>query len=486
MTIAFLNSKIIYSGNGLTTLFAITFPFTSSSEIEVYLRDESVAIPTETLQVNPANYTVVGTDVSMVIAPPATAELMIRRATAKTQSLDLIDGGPFEGEAIETAFDKLTKVVQEVCEKSSRAILLPNATGLTDLLWPEFTGNENKIVGINASGTALEATSVDLTSLQAQITANTNNITTNTGNISTNTTNIATNVTNIATNVTDIATNAAAILVNTGNITTNTTNIATNVAAISALDTRVTALEAGTDVTGFNGIQGVQNGVAVGIDLVELAFDGDDYSSVIIDYEIIRSSDAPASIFTHGILYARFKDGVWEVEEGLTTGDASGLAFSIATDGMNVGRIAYTSNNIGGTANSYEGCIQYKVSRFAQSMTNSQAIDNGVAPGTPTAIPLLSWDGVAFSSCIIDYEIERNTATEKRFTTGILYVRYKDMVWEVERGLSVGDADGVTFSFSQALTVGTLQYSTDAQAGAGYVGELKWDFKCFLQPTSVD
>jgi len=39
MSISTLKNKNIYLGNGTTTTFPITFPFTNSDEIEVYLTD---------------------------------------------------------------------------------------------------------------------------------------------------------------------------------------------------------------------------------------------------------------------------------------------------------------------------------------------------------------------------------------------------------------------------------------------------------------
>ena len=71
MTIASAQQKIIYAGNGSTTIFAIPFSFNSEpSLIEVWLRDETdpTAI-TEAQKFSGPDYSIVGTNVVMVVAP---------------------------------------------------------------------------------------------------------------------------------------------------------------------------------------------------------------------------------------------------------------------------------------------------------------------------------------------------------------------------------------------------------------------------------
>jgi len=494
MTVVNQNSKVSYNGTGAQTTFAISFPFVKngsndSTLIEVYLRDESVAIPTEALQAGSGvDYSVVGTDVVFIAAPAATDIVLIRRVFPKLQDLDLINGGAFLGQDVEEALDDATYTLQQVCEKIDRAALLPNTSPLgsgDQPLLPEFVGNANKFLAINATEDGIEATSVDLAATNAAIAANT-------ALINTNIADIATNVGDIATNTADIATNLANITTNDGDIAalqaqqgTNTANIATNTADIATNTADIALLQAGTDVLSFSGCQGVQNGAGA-VDLVELAFDGDDYSSAIIEYEITRSTDAPDVRFTTGILYAQFKGGAWRVERGLDVGDADGLTFSIATDGANVGRIDYTSDLMPGTPNSYMSLIQYKVRQFPIPMTNSVVINN--AQAVALAIGGLAFDGDTYSSVIIDYEIDRSTdAPDVRFTSGIIYLQFKGGAWRLERGLNVGDFDGVNFAITtDGANVGTVEYTTDTMPGGTYVGEFKWDFRRFLQPTSVD
>lgn len=494
MTVTNQNSKVTYSGTGLQTTFAISFPFVKngsndSTLIEVYLRDEAVAIPTEVLQAGSGvDYSVVGTDVVMIAAPLATDKLIIRRVYPKIQDLDLINGGPFLGQDVEEALDDITYKLHQICEKVDRSPLLPNTSPLDasdQPLLPEFVGNANKFLAINATEDGIEATAVDLTATNAAIAANTALININIADIATNVAAIALNTAGVATNLANITANDADILAlqtqqgtNTANIATNTANIATNTADIAVL-------QAGTDVLSFNGIQGVQNNAVAPVDLVELAFDGDDYSSAIIEYEIDRSDDTPDVRFTSGILYCQFKGGAWRVERGLTVGDADGLTFAIATDVANVGRLNYISDNMTGTANSYMGCIQYKVRQFPIPMVNSQVLNNN---DTNVDITGLTFDGDTYSSVSVTYEIDRSDNTpDVRFTSGIIYLQFRNGAWRAERGLNVGDADGVTFDMTtDGNNVGVVRYTTDNMTGGAYSGEIKFDFCRFLQPTSVD
>jgi len=475
-----------YSGTGALDTFAITFPFSASTEIQVWLRDESVAIPTEAQQTTPAQYSVVGTDVVFVTDPLATDIVVIKRRKPFIQTLDLIDGGPVEEEAIEGQLDKMILSQQQLEEKADRALLLPETSILTDIQLPEFVGNANKLLGINATEDGIDATTVDLATITSDIATNTANIATNTANISSNDTDIATNVTNIATNVTNIGTNTTGVANNAAAITANTNNIGTNDTELADHETRIASLEAGTDVVSFSGSQGIQDAAAAATDLVELAFDGDDFQSAIIEYEIFRATDAPDVRFSSGTLYAQFTAGAWRVELGNQVGDFHGVSFAVATDGGNVGRVSYTTDDMPGTANSYCGGMQYKVRKYPTGMLDAQTLDDAAAA---TDITKLVFDGDVFSSVIINYEIDRSTDDpDVRFSTGTIYMQFvpPTSTWRVEFGEQVGDFHGVTLSVDQTGNVGQLQYATDDMPGGTYAGKIKFEFKTFLRATQVD
>lgn len=134
MTISSTTAKIIYTGDGTDDTFPIPFDFKSTaSYVEVWLRDETdpEAI-TETLQVNPTDYTIVGTDVVMDDAPSASQKLAVRRASPYTQLYDYIAGGVFPQEDHETNLDKIIMALQRVAEKADRSVKLLNTSSISE------------------------------------------------------------------------------------------------------------------------------------------------------------------------------------------------------------------------------------------------------------------------------------------------------------------------------------------------------------------
>ncbi len=470
MTLSSAQQKVTYTGNGVTTTFAIPFEFfDSSSNIVVYLRNESVTPATETLQVNPTHYSISGSNVVMVTAPAASRKLVIKRVLTLTQTLDYLQTVNFDIETHEEALDKLTAIAQQILEITNRCAKLPHTTTISDLTLPE--PEADMVLGWNATADGLENKDVDTTSLAADITA------------------LDTRVD--ALEAADVALDARVDALENSDIDFT--------ADIAALDTRMDALEASDvvqngqisalqaeDITLQNqitdlqaqvtandaivGIQTLTNGQGTGFDIADIAIDGDVYSSVKIDIEIYRITDSEPARFSNQILYMRYKGGVWQLESGLEVGDPTGVVFSVTNDAFNVGRLQYICDNMPG--GNYEGTVQYRATPFTTNPADSQTINNNQAAATN--ITDLNYDGNYFTSIIVDYELQRSTSLETRFTQGILYLRYRSGAWELENGLIVGDLSGVTLSISTAGTVGTVQYTSDNIAGASYAGKIKW------------
>jgi hypothetical protein len=90
-------------------------------------------------------------------------------------------------------------------------------------------------------------------------------------------------------------------------------------------------------------------------------------------------------------------------------------------------------------------------------------------------IPELETDGYVYSSVKVEYEIMRMIGVEYRSSVGILNLVCKgNGVWYTERGLTVIDLDGVTFTIATAIgRIGKISYTSDLMSGAGYVGTFK-------------
>lgn len=215
MAITTLNNRVSYAGDDASTVFSFPNKFILDADLVVIIRD---ALDVETVQTITTHYTVAGAGVDAggtvtMITPPATGEtLIIYRDPSPTQELDLRENDSAPAEAQETAYDKLTMLVQRLIDIDERTISLSDGfTDTFDLTLPsELTADT--VIGVNAGGTALEMkTGDDLMSLAgALLIANDlsdlNSVSTALVNLGINLydSRITTNASGVSTNVTDI------------------------------------------------------------------------------------------------------------------------------------------------------------------------------------------------------------------------------------------------------------------------------------------
>jgi len=183
MTVSSTTTKVSYSGDGSTAVFAYTFKVFNASELVVITRVNATgAETTEALNTayivdgvenanggnvtfkyntgNPAdpNYSV--TDYR-----PQTGEtLVIKRVLPLTQTTDYTPNDPFPAEVHEESLDKLTFMSQQQQEEIDRSFkFLETDTGTASI--PTASVRANKYLGFDADGDviAVEGTSSDVT-----------------------------------------------------------------------------------------------------------------------------------------------------------------------------------------------------------------------------------------------------------------------------------------------------------------------------------
>jgi len=120
MTISITKTRTSKVGTGAQTVFDIAdsgqgIYFADASEISAQLRSGDLI----TAQTQGVDYTVSGAgsssgQVTFTSAPADGVAIDIWRLTPRTQTLDLPAGGAVVPESIESAFDKLTRIVQEI------------------------------------------------------------------------------------------------------------------------------------------------------------------------------------------------------------------------------------------------------------------------------------------------------------------------------------------------------------------------------------
>ena len=159
MTISTTIIKNSYSGNGSTTAFTYNFKIAINTEIEVIVKTNATGAESiRSLGSGSANYAVSGVGnnsgtVTFVTAPLSTETVVLRRSTAQTQAMDLIDNDPMSAGTIETAHDKAIAISQELQEQLNRSIKISKANTMTST---EFTvsaaDRANKLLAFDASG----------------------------------------------------------------------------------------------------------------------------------------------------------------------------------------------------------------------------------------------------------------------------------------------------------------------------------------------
>ena len=115
MTVSSQTNKVIYIGNGVAKEFAIPFSFLEQEHLKV--RQKKNDIQTERTDWTVKNGNLVFTD-----APESGAEIAIVREVPMTQETDYRDNEILHAETLERNFDKLTMQVQQLAEKSARAV----------------------------------------------------------------------------------------------------------------------------------------------------------------------------------------------------------------------------------------------------------------------------------------------------------------------------------------------------------------------------
>jgi hypothetical protein len=108
-----------YQGNGVTTVFPITFALHDNTQLSVKLTDTTTDPDTETLLVEGLDYSVSGnpaTQVTLAVAPTSNELLTVYRVTPRTQIYDFLDTGSFKAEDFEKAIDRITMMIQELDE----------------------------------------------------------------------------------------------------------------------------------------------------------------------------------------------------------------------------------------------------------------------------------------------------------------------------------------------------------------------------------
>lgn len=160
MTVPSEVSKMLYEGNGATSVFPYTFRVLDASHLLVTEADangneSTLQIGTDYAVSGVTSYS--GGNVTLTAPLADGHRLAIRRVLPVTQPVDFRNGGQFFAETHEDAFDRLTMIAQQVNETVERSIRL--AETVPDEVADGIqlpAGSPNKYIGWNFDGTKLE------------------------------------------------------------------------------------------------------------------------------------------------------------------------------------------------------------------------------------------------------------------------------------------------------------------------------------------
>lgn len=138
MSISSTTNRVLYSGDGSSTVFPFSFYFFNPSDLLVYLFDtNSSVVYAQTLN---TNYTISGNisaqgvypgggNVVMASSFPSNLQLVITRSPPQIQNYNLLQNGPINSLALTQQLDYLTTLVQRLQDEVNASVRLPDGLG---------------------------------------------------------------------------------------------------------------------------------------------------------------------------------------------------------------------------------------------------------------------------------------------------------------------------------------------------------------------
>ena len=122
MALSTQTTKVRYVGDGIATYFPIPFPVHNAEHVRVYTSgtgsiSEEMTTGFDVFEEDARTYAI-----SFYEPLPAGQDITIARLLPLTQNLDLENGGNFSAEEIETTFDVVVMLIQQLQEELDRAV----------------------------------------------------------------------------------------------------------------------------------------------------------------------------------------------------------------------------------------------------------------------------------------------------------------------------------------------------------------------------
>jgi hypothetical protein len=161
MTVSTSSPRVVYDGDGTTTVFAIPFKFLDNSHITVFLR---TAVPVQndwtdgteytlTGAGNPAGGTLTVKTTPTDYTPKVGERLIILRVVPNTQETQYVENDDLPSATLENDLDKRTMASQQIDETLARALTAPEADTLAgNFELPLDAARASKFLAFDALG----------------------------------------------------------------------------------------------------------------------------------------------------------------------------------------------------------------------------------------------------------------------------------------------------------------------------------------------
>ena len=131
MTVSIDRTKVLYTGNGSTTQWDISFPFLDKDDLKVYVIDgsSSTLLLSSNYEVDESTghltYPLAGNDLDPL---SSSQKLLIMRKTPLLQATAFDAQDNLDPDVLENGYDKAMLIAQELAEKLDRAVVFPAQT----------------------------------------------------------------------------------------------------------------------------------------------------------------------------------------------------------------------------------------------------------------------------------------------------------------------------------------------------------------------
>lgn len=418
--------RAIYTGNGVTTLFAIphtiVYPDATADEIEAYTVDESTSPAVETLRPNGATsdgWQVNGANIEFVTAPVNAHKVVVQRKLPLTQPTDLDENGDFPAEEVETTLDRLCAEIQLINLRLRRTLKTRLSIPDNKLDLSLTDPSALKYLRWNAGATGVESAFVDASEVTLDLPSDTSE----------------TDVEGALEEIYDLLDSTVSDTFKakiSGNDTTED-YLEQKIIAGSNITLEVVN-EGGNEKLRINGNAGGGGGVTSHLDLTDIGTNTHDQIDTHIADTSIHFSDL-SSFDTD------------DLDEGGTN-----LYFTDARAQAAVGLAP---------------AAQFTI---ANNQTNAD-------------ITGLTVDGATHSQMIVELNIRRTDATPiDRMAAYKLILFYHNNAWVINSGpiyATDGTTPQVTFSVATTLGVGQVRYSSSNYTGGSYTGVMNYTTRKF-------